>query len=219
MAERLWERREGESSKAFAGFECYRALGPDRSLQAAWEKYCARPGSLRERRQADSEEVRHYPGYWTAWTSRWKWRERAAAWDEEIAALARDRELDRELQARTAEQEEDRRQRRLQLEEARGARTAGRQLLRRLLQGIEAGELDQMKVANLLPHLQKISGLLEVGQRLERMCSGEPTDVTRLEIDTQEVVAKLLGIIQDFVPAERLGDLARKLKDLEAAGA
>jgi hypothetical protein len=219
MAEHPWERQEGEPSKAFAGFEGYRMLGPDRSLQAAWEKYCTRPGTLRERRQADREEARHYPGYWAAWARKWEWRERAAAWDEEVAALARDRELDRELQTRMAEQEEDRRQRQLLLEEARGARTAGRQLLRKLLQGIEAGELNDLTASDLLPHLQKISGLLEVGQRLERMFSGEPTDVTRLETDTREVVTKLLSILQDFVPAERLGDLARKLKDLEAAGA
>jgi len=218
MAERPWDRQEGESAKAFAGFECYRMLGSDRSMQAAWERYCTRPGTLRDRRQADREDARRCPGYWTAWARKWKWRERSAAWDEEVAAQARDRELDRELQARMAEQEEDRRQRRLQLEEARGARTAGRQLLRRLLQGIEAGELNDLTATDLLPHLQKISGLLEVGQRLERMFWGEPTDGTRLESDTREVVTKLLSILQDFVPAERWGDLARKLRDLEAAG-
>jgi len=219
MAERPWDRQEGESTKAFVGFECYRMLGPDRSLQAAWDRYCTRPGTLRERRQADREDARHCPGYWTAWARKWRWKERAAAWDDEVAALARDHELDRELQARMAEQEEDRRQRRLQLEEARGARTAGRQLLRKLLQGIEAGELNDLKAVDLLPHLQKISGLLEAGQRLERTWSEEPTDTARLETETREVITKLLSILQDFVPAERWSDLARKLRDLEAPGA
>jgi len=219
MAERPWDRQEGESSKAFAGFDCYRVLGPDRSLHAAWQRYCTRLGTLRDRRQADGEDARHCPGYWTAWARKWRWQERSAAWDEEVAALARNRELERELQARMAEQEEDRRQRRLQLEEARGARTAGRQLLRRLLQGIEAGELNDLKASELLPHLQKISGLLEVGQRLERMFWGESTDGTRLETDTREVITKLLSILQDFVPAERWNDLVRILTDLEAAGA
>jgi len=219
MAEHPWERQEGETSKAFAGFDCYRMLGPDRSLQAAWERYCSRPGMLRERRHADGEEARHCPGYWTAWARKWKWRERAATWDEEVAAIGRDRELDVELRARMAEQAEDRRQRRLQLEEARGARTAGRRLLRHLLEGIEAGELEEMKAADLLPHLQKISGLLETGQRLERVFWGEPADVTRLETDTQQAVVKLLGILEEYVPAERWRDLVRKLKDLEAPGA
>jgi len=219
MAERPWERQEGESTKAFAGFEGYRMLGPDRSLQAAWERYRARLETLRERRQADREDARHCPGYWTAWARKWKWRERAAAWDEEVAALARDRDLDRELQARMAEQEEERRQRQLMREEARAARAVGRRLLKRVLEGVEAGQLEHMKVADLLPHLHKISALLEIGQKLDRLFQGEPTDVTRLETDAREVVGKLVAVMQEFVPPERWGDLARKLRDLEAAGA
>ncbi len=48
MPEHRWERQQGESAKAFDAFECYRTLGPDRSLQAAWEKHYTRPGTLRE---------------------------------------------------------------------------------------------------------------------------------------------------------------------------
>ncbi len=218
MAEHPWDRQEGETAKAFEAFECYRMLGPDRTLQAAWERYYTRPGRRRERRGKGKEEASQFPGYWGKWARAWQWRERAAAWDEEVAALARDQELDRELKAKLAAQEEERRQRQLMQEEARAARAVGRRLLRRLLQGIEGGELEQTKIADLLPHLQKISGVLEVGQKLDRMFQGEPTDVTRLETDTQETVGKLLAILQEFVPPERWGELAKKLEDLEAAG-
>ena len=130
MAERPWERQQGESSKAFEAFECYRMLGPGRSLQAAWEKHYTRPGTLRERRQSGREQAHHYPGYWAKWAKQWQWTERAGAWDEEVAALARDQQLDRELKARVAEQEEEIRQRKLMREEARAARAVARRLLR-----------------------------------------------------------------------------------------
>ena len=218
MAEHLWERQEGETAKAYEAFEGYRMLGPDRTLQAAWEKYYTRPGTLRERTRKGRKEAGEVVGHFRRWYKRWRWTERAVAWDGEVAALARDQELDRELKAKLEEQEEDRRQRQLMQEEARAARAVGRRLLRRLLQGIEAGELEQMKAADLLPHLQKICGLLEVGQKLDRMFQGEPTDVTRLETDTQETVGKLLAILQEFVSPERWGELAEKLDGLEAAG-
>ncbi len=219
MAEHPWERQENESSKAFEAFECYRMLGSDRSLQAAWEKHYTRPGTLRERRRKGKEQAGQFPGYWGAWAKKWRWTERAAAWDEELAALARDRELDRELQARMAEQEEELRQRKLMREEARAARAVARQLLRRLMQSVGAGQLDSLTLSQLLPHLQKISSLLETGQKLDRLCSGEPSDVTRLETDMQLLVPKLVDIVKEFAPPERWEDIARRLDELDPAGA
>jgi hypothetical protein len=211
MAEHLWERQEGETTRAFEAFEGYRMLGPERTLQAAWARYYTRPGTLRERQQRGKEEAGQFPGYWGAWATRWQWRERAAAWDGEVAALARDQELDRELKARLAEQEEERRQRGLMREEARAARTVARRALLRLLQGVDAGQLDRLSVLDLLPHLQKISTLLETGQKLDRLSAGEPSDVTRLETDTKETVTKLVEILQEFVPPERWEELAQRL--------
>jgi len=210
-----WERQEGETDSAYQAFELFRRLGPDRTVQRAWEKYWSRPGN---RRKAGGKQAGMAHGYFRAWSSRRHWHERALAWDAEVAALARDQELDRELKAKLAEQKEERRQRQLMKEEARAARAVGRRLLMRLLEGVEGGQLAHMQVADLLPHLQKISGLLEVGQKLERLFQGEPTDVTRLETDTQEVVGKLLAILQEFVPPERWGEIAEKLDSLEAAG-
>ena len=218
MPEHSWERQQGESAKAFAAFECYRMLGPERTLQAAWEKHYTRPGTLRERQRKGKERASQFPGYWGAWASKWRWRERAGAWDEEVAALARDQELDRALKARAAEQEEETRQRQLMREEAWAARTVARRFLRRLMQGVEAGQLDRLSVAELLPHLQRISALLETGQRLDRLFQGEPSDVTRVETDLQEVVPKLVALMQEFVAPERWGELAERIDRLEAAG-
>lgn len=218
MPEHPWERQEGESPKAFEAFECYRILGPCRSLQAAWEKYYLHPGTLRERRRKGKETAGQFPGYWGAWAKQWRWPARAGAWDEEVAALARDQELDRELQARLAEQEEDRRQRQLMKEEARAARAVGRRILMRLLQGVEAGQLDRLSVADLLPHLQKISSLLEVGQKLERMERGEATDRTETALTAEhslgdQIVAALLeGLETKRVDASALRELRDELE-------
>ena len=218
MAEHLWERQQGEGAKAFAAFECYRMLGVNRSLQAAWEKHYTRPGTLRERRQSGREEARHYPGYWAGWARRWQWVERAAVWDEEVAALARDQELDRELQARLAEQEEDRHQRQLMKEEARAARAVGRRILLRLLQGVEAGQLDRMSVPDLLPHLQKVATLLEAGQKLERLERGEATDRTETQVSQDGLAQRIAALLIEAAHAKQLDlqALAAVRDELEA---
>ena len=218
MAEQPWERQQGESTQAFTAFECYRMQGPERSLQAAWGKHYTRPGTLQERRRTGCEEARHYPGYWAKWAKRWQWTERAGAWDEEVASLARDQELDRALQARAAEQEEELRQRQLMKEEARAARTVGRRLLTRILQCVEAGQLDTMAVSDLLPHLQKMSAVLEAGQKLERLFAGEPSDIIRQQTEAKETVVRLVALMQEFVAPERWGELAERIGHLEAEG-
>jgi hypothetical protein len=155
-------------------------------------------------------------GYFRRWYKRWQWAQRAASWDEELAALARDQELDRELKARLAAQEEEIRQRQLMREEAKAARAVGRRILLRILQAVDAGQLDQMDLSDLLPHLARASTLLEVGQKLDRLFAGEPTEVTRQEIDTRGTVRRLVAIMQEFVPEERWQELADKINGIEA---
>jgi hypothetical protein len=165
VAEHPWDRQPGETDSAYQAFELFRRLGPDRTVQGAWEQYWARPGN---RRKAGGKQAGMAHGYFRAWSSRHCWHQRAVAWDEEVAALARDQELDRELKARVAEQEEETRQRQLRREEARAARTVGRQILRRVLKAIENQELEGMALSAILPHLQKVGTLIELGQRLEQ---------------------------------------------------
>jgi len=160
-----WDRQPGETDSAYQAFELFRRLGPDRTVQGAWEQYWARPGN---RRKAGGKQAGMAQGYFRAWSSGRRWHERALAWDQEVAALARDRELDRELKAKLAEQEEAVRQRQLRREEARAARTVGRQILRRVLRAIEERELEGLPLSAILPHLQKVGTLIELGQRLEQ---------------------------------------------------
>jgi len=214
MAEHMWEPMEGESPLAFAAFEMYRRLGPARTVEEAWRRYWARPGTRRRRRNKTSPP-RVMP-YFSRWAVRWRWRERALAWDEEQAAMARDQQLDRELQEKARQHEEEIQQRQLWKEEARAARTFARRMLMRTLQGIDGRELDDMTVREILPHVQRISTLLEVGQRLERMALGEATDVTRQEVSlSADIEEKLLALMQRYVPPERWQELAQELIALD----
>ena len=213
MTRHSWEHQPGESAKAFEAFECYRRLPPaERSLQRAWADRRSRPGQLREGRGKGAGRPH---GHWTRWMSQWRWKERALAWDEEVAALARDQELEQELKARLAAQEEDLRQRRLMKEEAQAARAVGRRILLRILQGVDAGQLEELGLADLLPHLAKASTLVEVGQRLERMALGEATDRTESVCtphpalaDLAQRIAELLeeGTSEGLALAERIAN-------------
>jgi hypothetical protein len=61
---RAWDRLSSESAKAFLAFTVYRDLGPGRSLRAAVR---IAPTNLRQLEY---------------WSSKYKWGERAKAWDE-----------------------------------------------------------------------------------------------------------------------------------------
>jgi len=213
MGKHVWESMQGESALAFSAFELYRRLGPGRTIEEAWRQYWSRPGT-RRRRTAGTSPPRVMP-YFSKWAVAWHWRERALAWDNEQAEIERDQQLDRELQEKARGHEEELRQRRLWMEEARAARTFARRMLKRALEGIDAKEIDGMTVREILPHVHRISALLETGQRLERMALGEATDVIRQETGfSAEIEEKLLALMQRFVPAERWQELAEELTAL-----
>ena len=85
MPEHPWEPMEGETAKAFEAFGYYRRLAPSqRSLQQAWEDYWSRPGNALQR---SNKDVGRPYGHWTRWMSKWRWQERARAWDAEQAEI------------------------------------------------------------------------------------------------------------------------------------
>lgn len=86
-----WERARDESTEAYAAFVLYRELGPDRSLRAA------------ARQLGKSERLLK------RWSSRHRWQDRMAAWEEQKEAQADEaprqaREDARERRIRNAEQ-------------------------------------------------------------------------------------------------------------------
>jgi len=75
-----WERRQGESTKAFMAFCAYRDLGAVRSLAKAY-------------RASRGDRVGIIPGRWRAWAVQFEWVNRAREYDLHIELKARaDRE-------------------------------------------------------------------------------------------------------------------------------
>ena len=65
-----WERQPGEGPKAYEAFSMYRELGTERSIQKV-ANLCSKDSSLLRR-----------------WSSKWSWRERIRAWDNELLRKA-----------------------------------------------------------------------------------------------------------------------------------
>jgi hypothetical protein len=70
-----FDRIEGEGPKAFAAFAIYRDMGPDRTLAAVLDALGKASG---------------YSRMLEEWSSDWNWVERARAWDNMLAAKARE---------------------------------------------------------------------------------------------------------------------------------
>lgn len=88
------ERLKGESSRAYAAFCRYRDLGPERSFDRAWKRFCADQGK-------DRGSGRR-PGHWAAWSTKFNWVERAEEHDDlvDMARRSAEAEQRRKLQER-----------------------------------------------------------------------------------------------------------------------
>ncbi len=64
-----WEQQEGETPRAFGGFQVYKDLGPSRSLNAVAEDLFGKKKAKTQVRTV------------SRWSSKWRWVERARAWD------------------------------------------------------------------------------------------------------------------------------------------
>jgi hypothetical protein len=93
----LWERRRGESAKAFAAFRVYRDLGPRRSTTAAYRLYVAE----RQESGGGRKGAIRAPGRWKFWAQQYEWKNRAEAYD---AHLDREARLRREAELRAMDE-------------------------------------------------------------------------------------------------------------------
>lgn len=77
--DRPWDRREGESSRAYAAFVAYRDMGAARSLDAVYRK-------LYKPQQSTGRAA----GFINDWSADWDWVARARAWDDHVERARQD---------------------------------------------------------------------------------------------------------------------------------
>jgi len=119
-----WNRRDGESPRAFAAFEQYVGLSASqRSIAEAW-------------RAQHGRETGASPGYWRDWAKRHHWEERARARDAHISARL------------LGELVEERRQL------ARGRITGARMMLARGLEALGAVDAAQLSPTDAIRFLE-----------------------------------------------------------------
>ncbi len=74
-----WDRQRDENGLEpimwHSRFDAFRAMGPERSLMAAYREW-------RVQRGAEGRRVTSVPASWLRNSRKWNWRERAEAWDE-----------------------------------------------------------------------------------------------------------------------------------------
>lgn len=74
-----WERLEGEPIRWYANFERYRLMGPSRQLIPVMRMEYQARGAGRD--GAQKRAPNSLPPHWRRAIERWRWRERAEAWD------------------------------------------------------------------------------------------------------------------------------------------
>lgn len=83
-----WERQPGEPARAYAAFCLYRDMpATERSLRAVADRLYGSGGGN------PASKRRRAPGQLHKWSVRWRWVERAAAWDEEQDRVAREAQI------------------------------------------------------------------------------------------------------------------------------
>lgn len=81
-----WEQQPEESAAAYRRFCYYRDLGPGRTLERAYGAYLET-----KQKKAPKGTKKPVPGNWKKDAARFKWKDRAAAWDvAHLAAVGQD---------------------------------------------------------------------------------------------------------------------------------
>jgi len=82
LPEGIWQPLPDEPQRWYARFDCFRSLGPERTIAAAYRAH-AGPNANDAGRPSKT---------WYAMAARWRWEERALAWDVHMRTYVRARE-------------------------------------------------------------------------------------------------------------------------------
>lgn len=88
MSREEWNRLPLESAKAFAAFSVYRDMGAERSIDKAYAAYMTR--EPQQQLDNKSTSAKRASRYWGEWSIKFRWVERARAYDDHLAQQLQD---------------------------------------------------------------------------------------------------------------------------------
>lgn len=154
-----WERREAESDDAFAAFVIYRDLGRKRSVEQVRKRLATKPQG-KQKKGSKGATKKAIPGHLSAWSARFEWVARAAAYDDHMDAA--------ELAARQ------------KAREAEAAKWEARRLAQREREWTLGEKLqqkaEQLVAQELEARASDSAKLAETGSKLARLSAGMETD-------------------------------------------
>lgn len=141
-----WEKRKGESARAYQAFLAYRDMGQDRGLLAAYRLWTGR------------QQARTIPGYWKDWSVKYEWPFRSDHWDAELIRLA-DHELRRRVGVKASQYGAL----------IEGLFAAAATELRRRITMLARENLDERAISSL----GSIAQAIDIGMKHDRLVTGE----------------------------------------------
>lgn len=188
-ARRPWERRKGETARAFEGFQAYRDMGSERGLRKVAEKIGTHQRSVER------------------WSSQHDWVARAEAWD---------RHLDRKKREKMVEEVEkmaERHAKRAQLN-IEAVSQISQAIIKKIRNDPDA--LEEYSVGTLVDMLGRVGYLFQQFAQVERLARGEATErvETSLEgsVETKHTERRELEVVvRNLLNDPEAADLATAL--------
>lgn len=174
----LWDRQPREPMNWFERFERFRLAGANRSMLAIYKAEKAVTDAAKGK---PYKEPKTLPKQWRDLSSKWRWRERAEAWDAHLIEIRREEEA-----KRLAEEQEIARQFRRQSVQSMGILLTN--LIEKMANTVENyGKMKEGRPAYMDGReINYIASAIATITKLSRLEFGEPTDITHSTVDSHD---------------------------------
>lgn len=201
-----WERQPKETARAYAAFKVYLDLGKDRSADRAWSKVTGRNGGR--------------SGHWGEWSVKWRWVERATAYDLHMARLEqekREQALANEVD-KWADRQRELREREFALSQQLLDKVEA--MLKFPLQTVTRSGPKGENVT-IVPAdwaVRDVARLLETASKVSRLSAEMETENHKVQVGVQKELEAALDQLQQKLSPEVFGQVLEVLAYLPAGG-
>lgn len=176
-----WDRKKGETDKAFAAFCAFRDMPPsERNVADAYRAWKSKP------------KAKQASGYFRQWSIKWNWYERTSAFDDERDRITRERIIKEAADAKVRRIKGAQQMQLMALQAMRNANLA---------------EIDEDGARRIIKPLRE---MFDSGVKIERVEYGEASDITENQIELSGSVSQLTDAELDEKIQKKLAELETK---------